>query len=192
VKSDSELIEEALEGDTSSYGLLVTRYKNSVHNMAYRMMNNAEDAEDIAQEAFISAYRSLDRFDTNRRFSPWLFRITINLCIDHLRRQRYRPIYIDDEGTYMDEGESKIQIPDSSPDPQMMAETAEIREIIEGAIAGLSPKYRAVLMLRYLEDFTYAEISEALDVSTNTVKTHLHRGREILKRKIKPLLREEL
>jgi len=149
------------------------------------MLNNAEDAEDISQETFISAYKSLHNFDTQRRFGPWIFRIANNLCIDFLRRRKYQSVSLDEHGGYLDEEDNFIQIPDKSPGPHKLAENAELKEIMERAISELPTKYRIVLVLRYIEDFTYREIADALEISVDTIKTHLHRGREMLKKKLR-------
>jgi len=154
------------------------------------VLNSAEDAEDISQEAFISVYKSLHRFDTRKRFGPWLFRITTNLCIDFLRRRKYQSVSLDEHGAYLDEEDNVIQIPDKSPNPHKLAENVELKEIMERAISELPPKYRIVLMLRYIEEFTYSETADALDTSVDTIKTHIHRGREMLKKKLKLHLRE--
>ena len=188
--SDSEFVKKALEGNIASFGTLVERYKNRVYNVACRILNNAEDAEDISQEAFVSAYKSLRQFDIQKKFGPWLFRITANLCIDFLRRRKYQSVSLDENGAYLDD-DNTIQIPDKSPSPQKLTENAELKEIMEETIAELPPKYRITLMLRYIEDYTYSEIADALDTSVDTVKTHIHRGREILKKKLRLNLGEE-
>ena len=188
--SDSELVINTLEGNTASFGTLVERYKNRVYNIAYRMLNNVEDAKDISQETFISAYKSLHNFDTQRRFGPWIFQIANNLCIDFLRRRKYQSVSLDENGAYLDEEDNFIQIPDKSPNPHKLVENAELKEVMERAISELPAKYRIVVMLRYIEDFTYSEIADALDISVDTIKTHLHRGREMLKKRLRLKLGE--
>lgn len=183
--SDSELVKKTLAGNTASFGTLVERYKNRVYNIAYRMLNNPEDAEDIAQEVFISAYKSLHNFDTQKRFEPWICRIANNLCIDFLRRRKYQSVSLNENGGYLDEEANVIQIPDKSPGPHKLAENTELKEIMERTISELPPKYRIALMLRYIEDFTYSEIADALDMSVETIKTHIHRGREMLKKRLR-------
>lgn len=151
------------------------------------MLHNRHEAEEIAQETFLRVYTNLGRYDENQKFSTWIYRIGTNLCIDRLRKRR--PSYSLD--TEMREGEgtdwySLLPSDDDTPDEQVaLSETqAEIRQSIDT----LPEKYKAVVILRYLQDLSLQEISDALSMPVTTIKTRLHRGREFLRKKLEHIL----
>lgn len=169
------------DGDQDAFRELVDLYKDKVYQIAYRMVGNAYEAQDMAQEAFLRAYANIESYDENRKFSTWLFRITTNLCIDRLRKKK--PDYsLDAEipGAEGLDGYSQLSSPDKLPDEQVV--TMEMQEWVQEGILKLPPKYRTAIVLRYIEDLSIQEISDILDLPENTVKTHVHRGREALRK----------
>lgn len=186
--SDAELINKCKRGDKSSFGIIVDRYKDKVYNTVLRMVGNPQDAEDISQEAFISSYRTINKFDVNRDFAPWLLKIAINLSIDYLRQKRPQNVPLD-----FAEFESH-NIPDLSyAEDQLNAlELSELHDILEDSILKLPYKYRAVVALYYMEEHTYGEIADILEIPMGTVKTYLYRGREMLKAQMKDVLADSL
>lgn len=174
--SDEELARRAQQGDLEAFSVLVERYQRGIVNLAYRLVGDWETALDLAQDTFVRAYQALDTFDPTRRFSPWLYRIATNRCYDHLRQQgRWESVPLEEAV------EEEIWPPNEFGDPVRQAEQHDLGQVIEEAIAGLPARYRAVVVLRYLEDMSYQEIAEALDLPMGTVKTHLYRARDLLR-----------
>jgi RNA polymerase sigma-70 factor (ECF subfamily) len=188
--SDVELIRNCQRGEKSSFKTLVDRYKDRVYNTAFRIVGNAHDAEDVAQETFIAAYRSIGSFDLSRKFAPWLLKIATNLSIDHLRRKRPTTVPLDSLEANAVDVSSSLRY--GNADPLQAAETSELCQLAEKLISRLPPKYRAAITLYYTEDLTYGEIAGALDIPMGTVKTYLHRGREILKTQLQSVLSESV
>ena len=184
--SDTELIRECQQGKKSSFSTLVDRYKDRVYTIVLRIVGNVHDAEDIAQEAFISAYTSIGTFDLNRKFAPWLLKIATNLSIDHIRRKQPKTVPLGSlEGTLGG-------FTSSGSDPLKVAEESELGRLLEQLIAQLPPGYRAAITLYYTEELTYGEIASALDIPIGTVKTYLYRARTELRERLKSILRGSL
>ncbi len=179
---DDDLIRMSTSGDDDAFAGLVTRYRSKVFSLALRMVGNYEEAEDISQEAFINAYRALDTFRLGDKFSSWIYRITTNLSIDHLRKRRHKEISVDAPSN--PEGDMYIQLPDTSNDPERRAIEAEFKAVVEKAIRELSPTYKAVVILRHVNNLSYEEIADVMKIPLGTVKTRLFRAREILKAKV--------
>jgi RNA polymerase sigma-70 factor (ECF subfamily) len=164
---------QSLQGDQQAFGQLVTRYQRQVYNLAYRLLNNAEDAEDATQEAFLRAYAALPSFQLGRKFSSWLLTIASNLCIDVLRRRRYVWLSLEDVSF-------RLASPSQGPDGAALRQ--ERRDRVQQLLSGLPEKYRLVVILRYWYDLSYDEIAATTGLSLNTVKTRLHRARRMLAR----------
>jgi RNA polymerase sigma-70 factor (ECF subfamily) len=179
---DDELIRLCKAHDEDAFASLLERYKSRVFSLAYRMVGHQQEAEDVAQEAFIHAYRAMDTFRLGDKFSSWIYRITANLAIDHLRKRRHREVSID--APVSPDTDMYIQLPDITQDPERRAVEAEFKAVVEKAISELSPAYKAVVVLRHVNNLAYEEIAEVLRIPLGTVKTRLFRAREILKRKV--------
>lgn len=178
--SDEELVELSQQGSRPAFATLVERHKTAVFSMAHRIIGNREDAEEAAQDTFIRAYRALDQFRRDSKFSTWLYRIAMNVCLTKMRQTRLDVTSID---ASMDEEESTpLQLPDPGENPDRLVERTEFQERVRALIASLSPKYSAVLMLYHIHELSYEEISETLDLPIGTVKAHLFRARDALKR----------
>lgn len=180
---DVRLAKLARKGDQRAFAEIVELYKDKIFHLAYRMLNNRHEAEDIVQETFLRVYKNLDRYDENQKFSTWIYRIGTNLCIDRLRKRK--PSYSldadmnDQEGM---DGYSMIPSDDRTPESEMLL--SETQRIIHQAIETLPAKYKTIMILRYIQDMSLQEISEVLTLPVTTIKTRVHRGREFLRKKL--------
>ncbi|HUU46405.1 MAG TPA: sigma-70 family RNA polymerase sigma factor [Acidobacteriota bacterium] len=162
--SESDLIVRARRGESAAWRTLIERYQNQVYAIAFRMVGDADDAQDIAQEVFVRFYRTLDRFRPDGRIATWLYRVAVNLAIDTKRRRLRRP-------------DETVEPVDQNPLPDTRAEQRDLRVILERIIHTLPPKQRRVLVLRDLQGFSTEEIAEILRCRQNTVRVHLARAR---------------
>ena len=173
------LIQKAQKGDTNAFGTLVASYEKFIFNVVCKMFSNSEDASDIAQEALIKAYKNIDKFDFNSSFSTWLYRITVNACIDEMRRRKGREsISIDAED---EESGLAVQIEDTSLGAEERVIQNETVSEVRAAIDKLSEEHKTVIILRDLQDMTYEQVAQTLDLSIGTVKSRLARARKSLK-----------
>lgn len=177
-------IKQVLKGDQDAFGEIVEIYKNSVYQLCFRMLGNRSEAEDMAQEAFIRAYVNIHSYKQEYKFSTWLFRIATNLCIDRIRKKK--PDYSLDAEVSGTEGLTMYsQIPSNSPLPETELESLELHEAVNKEILKLPEKYRSAIVLKYIEELSLKEISEILDLPLGTVKTRIHRGREVLRQQLR-------
>lgn len=177
-------INQVLKGDQNAYAEIIEIYKDKVFQLAYRMLGNRHEAEDISQEAFIRAYVNIHSYNINLKFSTWLYRIATNLCIDRIRKKK--PDYYLDAEIAGTEGLTMYsQIPDQSPLPDEDIESLELQDTIQREISKLPDKYRSVIVLKYIEELSLNEISDILDLPLGTVKTRIHRGREALRKQLR-------
>ncbi|MCF6093868.1 RNA polymerase sigma factor SigW [Microaerobacter geothermalis] len=180
---EKRLAQLAKKGDRQAFAELVDIYKDKVYHLAYRMLGNTQEAEDIGQETFLRVYSNLARYDEGYKFSTWIYRIATNLCIDRLRKRRQ--VYsLDAEVEGTDGLDMYSQISDQRKGPEEEILTSELQGVIQDAIHQLPPKYKNVIILRYVNDLSIQEISEILDIPVPTVKTRIHRGREALRKKL--------
>jgi RNA polymerase sigma-70 factor (ECF subfamily) len=190
--SDRQLVEKARQGDAQAYATLVKRYERRVYAVAYGMLRNSEDAQDVAQDGFIKAYRYLARFKGSSSFYTWLYRIVVNLCIDHLRkRSRVSQVEYDDRLRRPDDGaEAGADLKPSNLDanPHKSLARKELTEQMQKGLDSLSEKHRAVIVLRELEGLSYKEMAEVMECSKGTIMSRLFHAR----RKLQELLSEYL
>lgn len=179
-----EKIKQVKRGDQSAYEDVVSFYQNKIYQHVYRMLGNQHEAEDIAQEAFIRAYINIHSFDDRRKFSTWLYRIATNLTIDRIRKRK-PDYYLDAEMKGTEGLDMYSRLATDDPLPEEEVEGLELQNHIHQEISTLPPKYRGVIILRYLEEFSLQEISDILDIPLGTVKTRIHRGREALRKKLR-------
>ncbi|MEM9701387.1 MAG: sigma-70 family RNA polymerase sigma factor [Planctomycetota bacterium] len=168
---EAKLVEFARRGDQAAYGELVCRYERRLLRVIGRFVRDREIARDLAQETFIKVYRQLDRFDTSRRFGPWLFRIGVNLTLDHLRKQKRRgrrPLF--------SEVSKDRQIDPESADPRG---DLDLSEEVETVLAKIPEKYRKVLILRDLENFPTSEIAAIEGRKEATIRWRLAEARNM-------------
>lgn len=187
-----ELVERAKGGDTLAFDQLVGTYMDRIYNYVARMVHDPIEAEDIAQEAFVKAYRNLPSFRGASTFQTWLYRIASNLTIDSVRRRQRRDNTCSlDAPMDTEEGElAREQADASTPGPVQDLETAETRRQVHRAIQQLSPKLRSVVILYELQGLSYEEIAEILGCPLGTVKSRLFNARMELKEKLQDLLPE--
>ncbi|MBU9720176.1 MULTISPECIES: RNA polymerase sigma factor SigW [Bacillaceae] len=179
-----KIIIEVKKGDQQAFSELVEIYKDKVYQVAYRMLGNAHEAQDVAQEAFLRAYTNLETYDINRKFSTWLFRIATNLAIDRIRKKK-PDFHLEDQvaGTEDLNYYSQIATDEALPEDQVVK--FEMQEWVQNEIMMLPPKYRSAIILKYMEDLSLKEISEILNLPVATVKTRIHRGREALRKRLR-------
>ncbi|MCB8977823.1 MAG: sigma-70 family RNA polymerase sigma factor [Ardenticatenaceae bacterium] len=185
---EQQLLHQARQGDETSaaaYGELVRRYQTAVFNAAYRLLGRRVEAEDAAQEAFLRAYRALDRFDLERPFAPWIKRITTNLCLNWLESDRVKPQLLAAEMGRDDRPVSMDDWAQTAPSPEQTLVRAEQATRLHEAIWALPPQYRAVIELRHFQELSYEEMAEALERPLSSVKSDLFRARKLLAEKMK-------
>ncbi|MEW9053250.1 MAG: RNA polymerase sigma factor SigW [Neobacillus sp.] len=177
-------IKQVIKGDQDAFADIVEIYKNSIFQLAFRMLGNRHEAEDIAQEAFIRAYTNINSFNQDLKFSTWLFRIATNLCIDRIRKKK-PDYYLDAEVSGTEGLTMYSQLPSNTPLPEKELESLELHDTVHKEIMKLPEKYRSVIVLKYIEELSLNEISEILEMPLGTVKTRIHRGREALRQQLR-------
>ena len=178
---DESLLSRSREGDLEAFAELIREHEGRVYGIVCQYVKDEEDARDLTREVFYKAYRSLDRFKGSSRFSSWVCRIAINRSIDYLRRKKNVRFESLDEPIGTDDGEVERDIPDRAATPEGLVEQRELSAKIAEAIERLSPKLRAVTVLREYQGLSIEEISETLRVSEGTVKSRIFRARERLR-----------
>jgi RNA polymerase sigma-70 factor, ECF subfamily len=176
--ADVDLVQMVLAGTQDAFAVLVERYKDAVQNLAYRMLSNMTEAEDVTQEVFVRAYTQLATYKPAHKFSTWLLSIASHLAIDQLRRRRFLALPLEDV-PFLE------WITDLGAGPEQSALVGEQQDEIQAYLQRLHSKYRSVIVLRYWYDLSYEEISTALHLTPALVKARLHRARELLARYMK-------
>ncbi len=176
--SDREVIQRCQAGEIEPFSLLVERYRDRLYNLTFRILEHPDDALDAAQETFVRAFAALGRFDLDRPFAPWLYRIATNTCLGLLRKRKTDPLSLDPKDEDLD---LILSAPGRAGDPQWELERAVRDEQVQAAVQDLPARYRIVILLRYQEAMTYEAIAEALDMPLGTVKTYLHRAHRRLR-----------
>ena len=173
--TDQDVVKACLAGHADAYATLVERYGGRVFNIALRITADTDAAKDCAQEAFIRAYRALHQYDPALPFGPWLYRITTNVSLNHVQRWHAHESPVEELPEHPEEL-------DQGPEATAMRRE-ELAEVV-AAMDELSPAYRAALTLRHMQQLSYQEVADALDIPLGTVKTHLHRARAALKERL--------
>jgi RNA polymerase sigma-70 factor (ECF subfamily) len=181
-REDRDLVRQCLEGSAAAFEEIVRRYQAPLLNLATRIIRDHDEAQDIAQEAFVKAYGALGRYDPVFPFRVWLFKIVYNVAIDHVRRRRTGMISLD--APLKVGGEDLAwELPDAgAASPLEAAEAQDQRAALNAAMEKLPPALRAAIVLRHVEDLSYEEIASTLGIPLGTVKIRIHRGREALGR----------
>jgi RNA polymerase sigma-70 factor (ECF subfamily) len=187
--SDAKLVEQVQRGDTSAFDLLVRKYQHRVLKLVSRFVNDQAEAEDVAQEAFIKAYRALPSFRGESAFYTWLYRIATNTAKNALVSNRRRPIdfNLDLQDPEQYERQARLRETDT---PEGLLLTEEIRQTVQAAMAELPEDLRTAIMLRELDGLSYEEIAERMSCPVGTVRSRIFRAREAIDKKLKPLLDE--
>lgn len=175
------LIERVQRGEDEAFSDLMALHEKQVYNLCLRMTGNPEDAQDLAQEAFLKAWRGLQFYKFESSFSTWLYRLTSNVCIDFLRQQKRRSALsltvTDEQGE-----EAELEVPDAEPLPEQQVIHREDRQAIANAMSELEEEYRLALTLRVVDDLPYEQIADVLDLKVGTVKSRIARARMKLKK----------
>jgi RNA polymerase sigma-70 factor (ECF subfamily) len=177
-------IKQVKDGDQNAYSEIVEIYKDKVFQLCYRMIGNIHEAEDLAQEAFIRAYINIDSYHMDKKFSTWLYRIATNLSIDRIRKKK-PDVFLDAEVKGTDGLTMYSQLAADVNTPEHEVESLELQQTVQEEILKLPDKYRAVIVLKYIEELSLKEISHILDLPISTIKTRMHRGREALRKTLK-------
>jgi len=178
---DREIVSLCIEGKKEAYGFIVKKYMKRAYFNALSIVKNHDDALDISQEAFIQAYKAIAKFDVSRKFYTWYYQILRNLCINHLRRKsKFVDVskFVNENG---DEYYDSIELVDSNADPSVLAEQNEMTQKLWKAIGLLKPAEREILMLKEVDNCSYKEISERLEIPIGTVMSRLFNARRHLK-----------
>jgi len=188
-QTDEELVALATAGDLDCFNQLVARWERPIYALAYRTLGREEDARDVVQEAFLRAFRGLRNFRGDAKFSSWLYRITLNLCRDWIRRERRAPI------AQMPEGGDPIEVADEKMSPSESVEDLVARQELSGAVAramaDLPEEQRTAILLKEYHGLTFQEIADQLDCPLSTVKTRLYQGLSVLRRRLERRQSEE-
>lgn len=178
--TDEQLIKKASGGDMKSFDELVLRYSKRVMNTAYGMLSDYHDASDASQEVFLRVYKSLSSFKGDSAFSTWVYRITVNVCSDILRkRQKHSAVSLDKTD---DDGAAVYDVPDDNANPHENAEKAERIDAVRAAVAQLSDEYRTALTLYEFEGVSYESIAEIVKCPVGTVKSRINRAKKQLRK----------
>jgi len=188
VPTDNELIEAIREGRTSALEALVSRYEKRVYNLAYRMLGNKEDAEDVLQDTFLNVVRSIDGFKSRSSFSTWLYRVASNAALTRLRqkskREKSEGEFLDEAYSVRESAHSQSRLVDWSDRPMERLLDEEARQVMETAVSELPEIYRMVFVLRDVQGLSSSEVAEVLELSVPAVKSRLHRARLYLRNRL--------
>ena len=189
-REDEELVRRLRTGDEAAYEELLSRFQQQVYNLAYRLLNDAGDASDVVQEVFLKIFRNVGHFRRQSSLKTWIYRITVNEAHNQRRwffRHRSREVGLDDEPDQI----RTRNVPDSERSPFDCTFDREKHELIENALARINPLFREAVVLRDVEDLSYEEIAEVLQISLGTVKSRILRGREALRQELTARLEPE-
>lgn len=191
-EAEARLVQGLRRGEEEAYATLVRQYGGRMLAVARRMLRNEEDAREVVQEAYLSAFRGLESFEGSARLSTWLHRIVVNAALMKLRTRRRKPEESIDDflPRYLEDGHQATPTPRWKLSSQQLLESRELRQAVRDSIDRLPDGYRTVLVLRDLEELDTKETADLLGVSTNVVKTRLHRARQALRELIEPQVLE--
>ena len=188
-RTDEELVARATAGEVDAFNQLVTRWERPIYALAYRTLGREEDARDVVQEAFLRAYRGLRGFKGEAKFSSWLYRITLNLCRDWIRRERRTPL------VQVPEGVDPVDLADERVAPQESVEELVARRemslAVAKAMAELPEEQRTAILMKEYHGLTFQEIADMLVCPLSTVKTRLYQGLSVLRRRLERRQAEE-
>lgn len=183
-REDDVLVQQAIGGKEKAFSKIVEKYERALYYHILKMVRNKEVVEDLVQEAFVKAFDNLNSYNTNYAFSTWLYRIATNHTIDYLRKKKLKTLSIN-EPVKTREGEMKMELPDEDFQTDRQVMHKQRKMIIEEAIENLPSKYRKVIQMRHMEEKSYQEIADILDLPLGTVKAHIFRARELLYKALK-------
>ncbi|MBL8150037.1 MAG: RNA polymerase sigma factor [Blastocatellia bacterium] len=177
--SDNEIIERTLNGEPEAFNLLIRRWERQIYNLAFRMLGKEEDAHDICQETFFSAYRHLSKFRGDAKFSSWIYRIALNCCHTHLRSRSGTNLSLEQQ--YEDLGYEPTTTVESINETMQRGQVAGL---VKKALMGLPPDMREVIIMKEYQDMKFHEIADVLGIPISTVKTRLYTGLNQMKQRL--------
>ncbi len=180
---DEEIVLRVQSGDTESFGVLVERYEKKLLRYGRKFLSDRADVEDMVQDVFVRAYQNIKGFQKGGRFSPWIYRIAHNAFVNQLKKKSRQPFSFVDFDTVL----SHPVYDDPAPRER---EAQEIKKMLDRGLEELAPKYREALVLHYIEDFSYKEIADVLEIPIGTVGVRVKRGRDALEKLVKNNLQE--
>ena len=184
--TDAAAVAQVLAGDRDAFRVLVDAHSRSIFNLAYRMTGNQEDADEVVQETFLRAYKSLDRFEARSKFSTWVYRIAVNRCLDMLEKKKITGDYtISDDP---DPEAQTVQVASTEAGPERQLLSREANEKIASAMKMLTPTERIAFTLRHMEGRSIEEISKTLKVKENAAKNTIFRAVKKLRINLEPLV----
>ena len=185
VDADHEIVARCRGGDREAFAILVQKYQSKVLTLVARILDHHGEAEDIAQDVFIKVFQSLHEFRGASRFSTWLYRITVNHCLNHLRRRtrQQQTLVVTEPEDWMQESPTS--------NPYRTLEQKECWALVQAKLQALTPEHRTIILLRDFEGLSYEEIADVLQVESGTVKSRLHRARMELKALLEPYVAGE-
>jgi RNA polymerase sigma-70 factor (ECF subfamily) len=187
--SDQHIIEEIRAGNTRRYALLVDRYKSQSMTLAARMVGDRHEAEELVQDAFLRAFRSLEKFRGEAKFSTWLYRIVYNVCATRISRRKPKPWQLEiEDGRQQDNLLADVE----SMTAQERMEEDELQQAVDSAIDALPEKFKLVVTMFYVQEMSYEEIGSVLNQPLGTVKANLFRGRNLLREQMRSALKGEM
>jgi RNA polymerase sigma-70 factor, ECF subfamily len=186
--SDAAVVAQVLAGDKEAFRLLVERHTRSIHSVAYRMTGSEQDAEEMLQETFLRAYKSLPSFELRSTFSTWLYRIAVNRCLDFLKAKKMTDTQQISIQYGTEEEETEIQLPASNPGPDRLLLSVEARQKITRALALLTPAERVAFTMRHMEGKSIEEISQTLKVRGSAAKNSIFRAVQKIRKELEPLV----
>ena len=181
MSEERQLIARCKDGDIEAYEQLIQGYQKKVYNIALKMLGNAEDASDAAQEALIKVYKSIAGFKEESSLSTWIYRIATNVCLDELRKKKKSNVVSIHTNLQTEDGELSVQIEDHRPQPDQVYENLELRQEMKKAIDALNEEHKTVVVLRDIQGMSYEEIAHIMQCSLGTVKSRINRARNTLK-----------
>lgn len=180
---DEVLVAKTLEGNKEAFSVLVQRYQKQIYSLAYRLCGDYDGARDLAQDAFLKIYEVLGTFDRSRRFFPWMYRVAHNVCINILSKKQQELVPLDNIIDF------EPSSPDAQTQPEVSFEQKERQRLISKALSELPEQFRIPLALKYIEGFSYKEISDHLQLPESTIETRLFRGRKMMQKKLEIALK---
>lgn len=179
--TEQELVLRAKNGDMSAFGELISQNERKIFALTYRMVGTREDGEDLAQEAFLNAWKGLKNFQGDSSFSTWVYRLATNVCLDHIRKQKRRQEVTNTAPLEYEDGEA-LSLPDRTHDPQHRLEKKELQASVQQGLEQLSLDHRQILTMREFSGMSYDQIAAALDLDSGTVKSRIARARNSLRK----------
>jgi len=173
---DKDLIQKVQQGDSDAFAPLVRRYESSIKNSMFHILGDADSTADITQEAFITTFEQIHKYNPEYRFFSWVYRIALNKALNRVNHRKHREPYFEEN------------VESSAPGPDAKVEACEREDLVHQAMSTLVYKYRVLLVLRHFLDFSYSEIASVTDQPVSTVRSRLHTARVMMKEELKPMM----